>query len=151
MSSAIVTGFFDIGAQRRGLQQVSLGPPQPQLMLFGHYCSMLSGTIESLGFVYIHPPTPAWNKHIPDHNVVLVVGKHFARTGCRPSLIEAVHMNIMHPSPSHHRCRITFPPAHVNAISVVTCEAYYLSAQFLALPVTISQDVWDGVRRFDLT
>lgn len=151
MSSCIITGFFDIGARRHSLQQLSIAAPQPQSFLFGHYCSSLSGTMDSLGFVYIRPPTPTWNGRLRDHSVALVVRKLFAQTGSWPSLIEAVHMDVMHSSPSRHCCRITFPPAHVNAVGVVASKPYYLSANFLALPVTISQDVWDGVRRFDLT
>jgi hypothetical protein len=150
MSSCIIYGFFDLGPRRRGLQQPVPGYPfQP--VLYGHYRSSLSRTMQSLGSVYIRPLTPTWNDNLPDRAVVFVVGTIFMQTGRRPSLIEAVHMDIVHGSPTRHTCRIAFPPSHVNAVGTVAGEHYFLSDSFSALPVTITQDVWDGMRTFGLT
>jgi hypothetical protein len=150
MSSCSVYGFFDIGPRRRGLEQPVPGfPPRP--VLYGYYRSSISGTMQSLGSVNIRPPTPTWNDSLPDRAVVFVVGTIFAQTGHRASLIEAVHMDIVHGSPTRHTCRIAFPPSQVNAVGTVAGEHYFLSDFFLAVPITITQDVWDGVRTFELT
>lgn len=150
MSSCTVYGFFDIGPRRRGLQQPVPGFP-PRRALYGYYRSSISGTMQSLGSVYIRPPTPTWNDSLPDHAVVFVVGMIFAQTGHRASLIEAVHMDIVHGSPTRHTCRIEFPPSLVNAVGTVAGEHYFLSDFFLAVPIMIRQDVWDRVRTFELT
>jgi hypothetical protein len=121
-------------------------PPEP--VLYGHYRSSISGTMQNLGTVHIRPPTPTWNNNLPDRAVVFVVGTFFAQTGRRPSLIEAIHMDVVHGSPSCHTCRIAFPPSHVNAVGTVAGEYSFLSDTFLALPITVTQDVWDGMRAF---
>jgi phospholipase C len=150
MSSCVVTGFFDI-TMRHCIRQARFGVAQPQAVLYGHYRSTISGTMESLGFVYIRPPTPAWNEDVPDHAVVFVIGTLFARTGNHPSLIEATHMDVVNASATCRRCRIAFPPCYVDAVGVVASDHYYLSPAFLAVPITVSHYVWDGVRTFGLT
>lgn len=150
MSSCVVSGFFDIATRRR-FRQDRFGLPQAQTILYGHYRSTISGTMDSLGLVYIRPPAPAWNNDVPNHAVVYLIGTLFAQTGSHPSLIETTHMDVVHASPIRHRCRMPFPPCYVDAVGVVVSEQYYLSPAFLALPITVSQTVWDGVRTFGLT
>ena len=104
--------------------------------------------MQSLGVVYVRPPTPGWNEFVPDHATVFVIGRLFVQTSCRPSLIDATHMDVMPALQSHRRCRFTPSPAYVGAIGTVTAQPYYLSAEFLAVPVTVSQNVWHGMRTF---
>ena len=107
--------------------------------------------MDSLSPIYIRLPTPAWDDDIPNHAIVYLIGLLFMQTGSQPSLIKTTHMNVIHASPLRHRCRMPFPPCYINAVGVITAEHYYLSPTFLAMPITISQIVWDGVRTFGLT
>lgn len=142
MSSCVVSGFFTISA---------LPAPECRSSIFGQFRSTLSGTTHSLGIVYISPPTPDWNEILRDRTVVYVVGTFFPNTGSIPSLLDAVHMDVIHVYQSRRRGRITFPPSYVNAVGTVASEHYYLSTNFLALPIRISQDVWGGGRTYSLT
>lgn len=151
MSSCIVTGFFNVGPRRRGLRRVPVGAIQPETILFAHYRSSLSGTMQSLGTVFIRPPNPNWHNILTDRAVVFVSGTMFAQTGSRPSLIEASHMSLIHSPQSQHVCTTVFPPCLVTAVGTVASEHYYITANFLAVPITISQEVWDVVRTFSLT
>jgi hypothetical protein len=153
MSSCIVTGFFNVGLRRRGLRRVPVGAIQPETILFAHYRSSLSlsGTMHSLGTVFIRPPTATWHNILTDRAVVFVAGTIFAQTGSRLSLIEATHMSVIHGPQSDHVCRIVFPPCLVTAVGTVASQHYYITPNFLAVPITISQEVWDVVRTFSLT
>ena len=97
MLSCNIVSFFDIGPLRCGLQCPVPGYP-PQSALYGHYHSSIAGTLQFLGGVYIRPPTPGWNVNLRRRAVVLVVGTVFMQTGPWPSLIEAIHMDVMHAS-----------------------------------------------------
>jgi hypothetical protein len=150
MSSCTVSGFFDITPRRRGLQGLRVADPLARPNLFGHYRSSIPGTMQSLGPVHIRPPTAAWNDTLAERAVVYVRGSFFAQTGGRPSLIDAVHMDIVLTSQTRHRFTVAFPPSHVDAVGTIAGEQYYYSPTFLALPVTVFHDVWDGMRTFGL-
>jgi hypothetical protein len=92
--------------------------------------------------VRIRPPTPAgpaWNDVLAERAIVHVTGTFFAQTGCHPSLLDAVHMDVIYSSRSCHHIAIAFPPSHVYAVGTITTEQYYVSPTFSALPLTISQ------------
>ena len=150
MSSCTVSGFFDICPRQRGLQGLRVADPLARPNLFGHYRSSVTGTMQSLGVVHIRPPTAAWNDILAERAVVYVHGTFFAQTGSCPSLLNADHMDIVLTSQTRHRFTVQFPPSHVDAVGTIAGEQYYYSPTFLALPVTVSHDVWDGTRTFNL-
>jgi hypothetical protein len=131
MSSCIVTGFFNVGPRRRGLRRVPVGAIQPETILFAHYRSSLLGTMQSLGTVFIRPPTPTWHNILTDRAVVFVSGAMFAQTGSRPSLIQASHMSLIHSPQSQHVCTTVFPPCLVTAVGTVASEHH---PQFFGRP-----------------
>jgi hypothetical protein len=70
-------------------------------MLMGvtrHYPSSITGTTQTLSLVRIRPPTPAgpaWNDILAERAIVPITGTFFAQTGCHPSLLNAVHMDVI--------------------------------------------------------
>ena len=114
-------------------------------MLMGvtrHYPSSITGTTQTLGLVRIRPPTPAgpaWIDVLAERAIVHVTGTFFAQTGCHPSLLDAVHTDVIYSSRSCHHIAIAFPPSHIYAVGTITTEQYYVSPTFSALPLTISQ------------
>ena len=61
---------------------LSLSPNINHFFLeFGLYRSSICGTTQSLGLVYVHPPTPTWDDILLGGAIILVIGTFFAQTG----------------------------------------------------------------------
>ena len=154
MSYCKIMGFFKLEGSHRLLPTPALPLPagSPPL-LFPHYFSTISSFQNNLAFASIRGPGPLNTNVFHANTFVFLIGRVFVQTRRRQCLIDATHMHVVPPNTTACECLPNLPAfraSYIRGLGSVSGQAQILPDGSKTFPVSLSQVVRDGMKRFQI-